>query len=347
MSSPFKTMMWAISSACCAALLSGCGTPVTEVLDPGKVGGGTPLTSTQMMSSYKPTMADPANPGRTITQAQEQGPVEGFGLASATQTAATTTVGTYAIGKVDRSEPGKVKIEFGGQSYTMNRNGLTGGRNIGGKNYAYHGFGNTMGNPAAGQNGAILMNSDYVSVAAFVKGGGAWQQPIPSKDQWVVPGADGYGLLVTGLETPGANMPKNQTAMYNGQYVFGVKDGSDVIIGPDGFVSMNVDFNTNKITGFARSFDHPAPHTLVNAEIVNQNQFAGKVSRGPNNPTGMNGDIAGAFFGPNAEQMAGAGVGKGIITDFSSCTNPNNPGTCKTKEVDMGGIFLANRQNNP
>jgi hypothetical protein len=336
----------ALALAGCSTLSSGTGG------DGGDSGGGGENPLLSVLRGYQQTEAVG---GLTVSAAQQQGAVGGFGVGtggatSAVAAQAAASQGTFGVGSVDLSgvdfdaETGNVVVTISDRTYSLPYNGLRDVRDIGGRSGELLGFGNTAG-ATDGTNsgdGVFLLNSEYVSLAAIVSGGGQWlddDDPNPQPPgQYFIPGADGYAMLVTGLHTPAGSMP-SQTAVYEGQAYFAVvsPDGNGVGFGDQGDFTMNVDFDAGTISGTA--YDRVGiaagvDHTSVQGTIVNGNQFLGTLTRldVPNGEdVGMNGEIIGGFYGPSAEQVAGTASGKARpeVTGFT--------------EVDATGIFIGSR----
>jgi len=306
----------------------------------GSSGSSAGLTPAQkVLAAYTPIEATAGGP--SINDAQKKaGGIQGFGAATAGATSAASTVGTYVVGNVDRSQANTLKITVGEKEYTLTQ-GETGTTTGGHEWFAY---GNTAHTGTDPSKGAYVLNSDYVSLAAFTKGE-KWQPVDPSvdpgneDDEWTIPNMEGYGMIVTGLQTPVDHLPK-QTANYHGDYYFaGINpDDGEGTFGASGEFDMTANFETNKLTGSAKVYGAAEPvHTTFDANISGS-QFSGTATR--QYTTGMNGQLAGAFYGPNAEEIAGVAIGKAQPQQM--WTDPADPTTAR--EIDVSAVFIGEKQ---
>lgn len=319
-------------------VLSACGGGAGG---PGGVGGQTTgFTSSQVLTAYKSTEATAGGPPSINAAQQEAGGIQGFGAATAGATSAVSTVGTYVVGNIDRSQTNTLKIKVGEKEYTLTQ-GDAGTTDSGHEWFAY---GNTAHTSTDDSKGAYVLNSDYVSLAAFTKGG-KWQPVDPSvdpgneDDEWTIPDMEGYGMIVTGLQTPVDNLPK-QTADYHGDYYFaGINsDDGEGTFGASGEFDMTANFETNKLTGSAKVYGAAEPvHTIFDANISGS-QFSGTATR--KYATGLNGQLAGAFYGPNAEEIAGVAVGKAQPQQMWA--DPTDSTTAR--EIDVSAVFIGEKQ---
>jgi hypothetical protein len=306
-------------------VLSACGGGAGG---PGGVGGQTTgFTSSQVLTAYKSTEAK--DDTKKIADAQEDG-IEGYGVATddAAKSAVASTAGTYVIGKVQKNGDDKLTITVGGKEYK-----LSGGKsgNTGQLDLAYTAYGNTAHSSADGgggdtnpNNGAYVLNAKYTSLAAFIKGGGTWSEIGHEDDEWNIPDMEGYGMIVTGLQTPKANMP-TETAKNKGEYYYASIDSyGSGNFGASGSFDMTADFGNDTLTGYARVIggigdpDDP-DHTEFNGTI-DGNQFHGTTKDIADHTkvdySGMTGTFAGGFYGPNAEEIAGVGTGTAKPENF-------------------------------
>jgi hypothetical protein len=307
-----------------AFVLSACGGGAGG---PGGAGGQTTgFTSSKVLTAYAQTEAKDGT--KTIDDAQKDG-IEGYGVATddAAKSAVVATAGTYVIGKVQKDGSDKLTITVGGKEYK-----LSGGQNntTGQPGLAYTAYGNTAHSQAATgagdtdpNNGAYVLNGQYTSLAAFIKGGGTWHEIGDEDDEWNIPDMEGYGMIVTGLQTPKENMP-SQTANYHGEYYYASVDSSgDGNFGASGSFDMTADFGDSKLTGRARVIGgHGAPDDPDHTEFtgtIHGNQFDGttkNIAAAGAGYSGMDGTFAGGFYGPNAEEIAGVGTGTAKPENF-------------------------------
>jgi hypothetical protein len=331
----YSGYMVAATAIALAFGVAGCGSTGSSSPS-GSSTGSQAAASKDIIGKYTVTEAD----GTTdIDSAQKStagdGGIAGFGVATAGATSAVQTAGTYVLGNVQKIGDYTLKIKVGGQEYT-----LTGGTagTTGQNGWAYTAYGNTSRSSAPGErNGAFLLNTENASLAMFTKGGDAWEEVGVEDDEWTIPNMEGYGMIVTGLQTPKENLP-TETAKYKGEYYYAAvaSDGtSDSIgtFGASGSFDMTADFGTNKLTGYARVIggggapdDHD--HTEFNGTI-DGNQFYGTTKRLTD--VGMNGQFAGGFYGTNAQEIAGVGYGK---------AQPEQLG----QEVDASMAFIGKKQ---
>jgi hypothetical protein len=154
---------------------------------------------------------------------------------------------------------------------------------------------------------SVQATLDYVAFGSW-----QWGYAGPSQD---------IGHFVFGYETPPASMPVSGTAAFSGTWegeVFTPTSGQPLQLWDiGGNASFSVDFLSGKISGALTSATsggsygidvQPWNDVSVSAAIAaGSNRFAGTTRSWPVSGTGLNasatGTIAGAFYGPAAQQL--------------------------------------------
>ncbi len=281
MSNTLKTSIIALSTT---LVLSGCSSIIPNLFANSDINGdGTVSQGELAMSLYTQTLADGTYASVTAAQIAGSG-VAGVAVGTTTPISAANAVGNYKLGTVKlAANHATVEIKVDGQTYTMFTNAAPVTGAINGRNYTAYAFGATGNGDRAG-----VLNGDYSSLTYFLKN--ATLDGTGNLTSY-----DSVSMIATGLETPEGQLPP-QIVSYSGYYVLlvGTAESSD-----DFTVSVN--FNTDTMTGTLGS-GHS--QTNVNAGLSG-NRFSGTVTAAATAPSGMNGEIIGAFYGPNAEEIVG------------------------------------------
>ena len=281
MSKILKTSFIALGTT---LVLSGCSSFIPNLFANSDINGdGTVSQGELAMSLYTQRLADGSFANITDAQIAGSG-VTGVAVGTTTPVSAASVVGNYKLGTVKlAANHATVEIQVDGDTYTMFTNAAPTTGTINGRTYTAYRFGATGNGDRAG-----VLNGDYSSLTYFLKN-------ATLDGTGHLTSYDAMSMIATGLETPDGQLP-TQIVSYSGYYVLlvGTTESSD-----DFTVSVN--FNTDKMTGTLGS---GLSQTNVDAGLTG-NRFSGTVTSGVTAPTGMNGEIVGAFYGPNAEEILG------------------------------------------
>lgn len=290
----------------------------------GSYGSAAALTNAYAASATHHSTSVPDS----ITALERSGGTSGFGAGTVVGAAAATGT-TFKIGQIalDRSE-NQLILTIDGQRRVLNR---TDGEE-------YHGaFVEAFGYDALreGRSGEVAevahlyyldgtdgTPSSYVTIVGHMKSAN-WTN-FGGTDYWYWQPNEGsiqeINALITGVLTPSSGIPK-ETVQYGG--FWGLATESALVAVDGGYFDVKADFAAGKISGRAGSFDYETfgfdeVSTNLSGNITGST-FNGTATRLGNNDAGLNGQFAGGFFGPSAQQIAGTGNGQvrleGIETD--------------------------------
>jgi hypothetical protein len=258
-------------------------------------GDGVISSAEAALAGYSKSYAQ-AGSTLTVTEAQKgSGGLAGYGVTSVvpgnTRTDATTTFTTASIQMA--ADNSSLTVSANGTTYTLPQTASPGTIQVNGKDYTVYGFGFQPHEPLEDYgpaNVGATLSGQYSSLAFFFKNAN-WSQGTGLT-------YDGYTLIATGLETPDSGLP-TQIVEYGGNWYLIVGDQTT-----SGTFTAEANFETDALSVVAYSWAGNEAGT--GSATINGNQFAGTVS-GPE--TSLNGDMIGAFYGPNAEEIAGTAQG--------------------------------------
>lgn len=280
MSSILKTSIIALSTI---LVLSGCSSFPNLFSKRDINGDGTVSQGELAMSLYTQRLADGSYPNITAAQIAGSG-VTGVAVGTTTPISSSSAVGNYKLGTVKlAANHATVEIKVDGETYTMFTNAAPSTGVINGRTYTAYSFGATnIGDRAK------VINGDYSSLTYFLEN-------ATLNGSGLINSYDSLSFIATGLETPRGQLP-TQIVSYSGNYILlvGTTETTE-----DFTVSVN--FNADTLAGTLGSGVNA---TNVNAGLSG-NRFSGTTTAATTAPLGMNGEIVGAFYGPNAEEILG------------------------------------------
>src|SRR5690606_34744034 len=115
--------------------------------------------------------------------------------------------------------------------------------------------------------------------------------------------------------TPADQMPA-QLAIYNGSWALALFNGNNLVAGQDGKFVANADFVGKSISYDVYTGPNLDQRTGGGTATINGSRIAGQFSTtafGPGSTGG--GEVIGAFYGPNADEVSG--VLSGSVTDVN------------------------------
>lgn len=279
-------------------------------------GDNTVSAGEQVLSAYAPTVATVGGP--SVTTLQQAG-LQGF-AASTTQNIAaiTNTTGTFKVATITMAAGGaSLTIQVDGQTFVLPSSGpsQTGKMFAGGPDATFYAFG-----AAPGTNGsqASVINGAYSSLAVFGKDVTLATPGTPSSNA-------GYVLVATGAETPVSGLPA-QIATYKGSWGIALANG---VAGSSGQFDATANFANKTLSWDVIANGSPAGSGTA---TISGNKFAGNFTNslaqqgGLVNPEACvadctwngTGQVIGAFYGPNAEEVAGVLSGSSTSTEGKS-----------------------------
>ena len=277
---------------------------------PAGSASSTNLSSSQVLTAYGRTFA--TSNAFNVTTAQAAG-IQGFaagpGLPNAALGASSFKTAVVTLSSDKKS----LGIQIEGKTYNLKEMGAPQIVAVNGKNYTAYGFSANGAFPSSGarQDAAAVLNGQYASLAVFLKNS-SQTSPAPHNN-------DGFAVIATGGETEVGRLP-TQVVNYGGSWFLVTSQTYD-----EGKFTARVDFNAKNIDWSTTNSQNLASGS--GTATIDGSQFTGKVNF-TGSSTG-NGDVAGAFFGPNAEEMAGVVSGNVAIGG-----NPSQP---------VGGGFIGNK----
>jgi len=312
-----------------AVLLSACDPAIVSALSGGK-------TVDEVLKSYNPTYATGQGAPSTYDAGQQAG-LEGFGAGTPTDQAAADLVGSYKTGKI-KGDANSLTVTVDGHDYTMT--GATGAyssasvTDSNGHRYWVRVYGNTQtvhtthGDVLVAQGTAAeQLGLGDVSLTLFVKN--LAQTYDSTGDVWSAT-YDGYSIIAAGRETDPSRLPTT-VATYQGQWIIisglGINSANSAnATAGVGYFAADVNFATKAVhlTGndSAGGFT-PGSQTLFSGDgtlLAGTNKFTGTVAG-----DGFTGTVAGGFYGTDAQQIGGVGVGtsggKNAVMGFEGTTN--------------------------
>ncbi len=286
--------------------LSGCslpnlfGTPTSADIN----GDGSISQGEQVMAAYTQTLAG-SGPSSAAAAMAATGGISGAGVGSLTPIASVGALNAFKNATIKvAADNSSMDITVDGKTFNIGNGNFNTTRQINGQTYTVNPF---YGN--ATQWGSVTGTGDlagttvgqYSSIASFFKNATytlntsiTTNHPAISID---IDSHDGFIFLATGLETPNDQLP-NQVVAYSGlQYTLsGVDQHEDVF-------ATTIDFGSGTMAGSAGTGVHSSAIT----GSVNGNRFAGTLTA--IGARGINGEVIGAFYGPNAEEIVGTTSG--------------------------------------
>jgi hypothetical protein len=264
-----------------SAFLAGCSST-----GGGDAGGSGPstvggLSASAALSAYSPTYA-----GSTTLKSAEADGLEGYGVDSSDGKFATTRVTRHADA---------LTLQVAGETYVLDAAGsqeLAPG--ITGRVY-----GDFDSNGIPSGDAAAMLSGQYNSLTVLTKN---------VRNNGTT--ADGYAVSVTGLQTPAAGIP-NQEIAYEGVWMLADKDyGADA-----GAFSAIADFNAGDVNFELVDADKAVVGSAGAA--IQGSQFHGTM-----NVSGAGSSkLIGGFYGPRAEEIAGASTGANYTAILSGKQN--------------------------
>ena len=269
-------------------------------------GNGTVSPGETVMSAYARTYA--TNPNVNVTSLQANG-LQGFAASTSQSVAATTNAtGTFKVATITMAPNGaSLTVAVDGNTFTLPS---TGRKQVaplfeGAPNTTFYGFGATTGDGSQG----IVINQTHSSLALFIKNLKRATQNSPSSHE-------GYVLVATGAETPVGQLPA-QLATYKGEWGLALANNA---AGAGGKFNATANFATKQLTYDVFTGSTPAGS---GSATISGNQFAGTFQNQlyqqggagqASAPVGAcaanctwtgSGEVIGAFYGPNAEEVTG------------------------------------------
>lgn len=310
------------------ALLAACSTTGGGSSGGGSSGGGggsgTPTSFTSPASAISayaglPTVTTHGAGGVTTAAGamEQEGGTAIFGIgsggtggqAAAAAVAASNSTGVFKIGNIEVDRAGnKVHLTVDGVERTLSRVDVEPG-------FAeYYGY-SWRKNPTGGESIVIadpMPDGDgYMSLVLHLKGAD-W---VAVDGGYDIIGADEYNALIAGVLTPEANMPTTAGATYNGQWLLASGHAINEFYTSNGAFYLDADFTPGggSLSGAAGYLVAEDDGRLTFTEAsklsgtIDGNSFTGKATATLTNS--FEGGLAGGFFGPKAEQIAGTGTG--------------------------------------
>ncbi len=260
--------------------LSGCSSLfdlVTNDID----GDGVISQGEASLAAYTQTLA---GSGPATGSAAQISGIASYAVGSSTPITSTSASGSFKNATVTMAaNQAAITIQVDGQTHVVPRALAASNKVINGQNYTLH----TFGDPGAAGNRAGSLNGQYASLTYFFNnvlysGGGVLQS------------YDSFAFIPNGLETPDSQMP-TQSATYGGIYYLLVGTSQKELS-----FTATADFAAGIVNGGVGTGADRATYFAH----IEGNHFAGTMSAlGAN---AVDGNVIGAFYGPNAEEIAGA-----------------------------------------
>ena len=298
-----------LTVAACSPTAGGNASSVSSTPPAGSA-NSTNLSSSQVLTAYGRTFA--TSNAFNVTTAQAAG-IQGFasgpGLPNAALGASSFKTAVVTLSSDKKS----LGIQIEGKTYNLKEMAAPQVVTINGKNYTAYGFSANGAIPTSGsrQDAAVILNGQYASLAAFLKNS-SQTSPAPHNN-------DGFAVIATGGETEVGRLP-TQVVNYGGSWYLVTSQTYD-----EGKFTAKVDFNAKNLA-WSSTNSQNLPSGSGTATI-DGNQFTGKVNF--SGAIAGSGDLAGAFYGPNAEEMAG--VVSGNVAVNGGASQP------------VGGGFIGNK----
>jgi hypothetical protein len=298
-------------SAVCLLLLAGCG-PLAQLAAAtggGPIdldGDGVVTAAEKVLQGYSPTYAGAAGGPTTVgAAASSAGGINGFGVGTAGVTSAADTTGTYKTANI-KLVGNDLQVTVDGKSYTMSATDSYQNATIAGKSYSVRNFGVTnaelggAGNIAARNVGSTLTLNDTASLTIFVKNYARAAAAGNFNYSY-----DGYSIIATGLETPASGIPTSIVSYSGGWFLISglgaTGTSSGQVSGVSGDFQLTANFGTKAVTMLAKDGSNQNIASVTGK--ISGNKFVG-TSTGQ-----FAGDVAGGFYGTNAQEVAGVGNG--------------------------------------
>lgn len=291
--------------------LAGCS-PSLLGASGGTGPAGAPLDSSTVLSAYTRTFSNGTN---TALDSEQSGSgLEGMGVGTESAASAATPNATYLTGKIGISpDQQNATFTLGGHTYTMSKVGsnISGTGAYSAYTVAQYSDADTSGTQS--YDTLNLINNGSVSLAILSRNIAKGEHdPLTEPDAFGIP-----SIFLGGNETLPANIPHQQVS-YSGVWdmtalpvAYGTGSGGGLAMTTEayGTFAADADFNSHALTLVGKDSSN---NVAINGTgTISGSQFNGNVTFA--GPASGSGTMAGAFYGPAADQIGGVINGTGTV----------------------------------